>query len=58
MRKESFSKYVKRLSLLTDHQRVLLSRALMAHSAQDVSGQLGKIAERPVACPHCQAGAD
>lgn len=30
MRKERFSKYVKRLALLTEHQRVLLGRALVA----------------------------
>ena len=58
MRKESFLKYVKRLALLTEHQRVLLGRALVAYGAQDLSGQLGAIAERPVACPHCQAAGD
>ena len=48
MRKERFSKYVKRLALLTEHQRVLLGRALVAYGAQDLSGQLGTIAERSV----------
>ena len=58
MRKESFSKYVKRLALLTEHQRELLGRALVAYGTQDLSGQLGTIAERPAACPYCQAAGD
>ena len=58
MRKERFSKYVKRLALLTEHQRVLPGRALVAYGAQDLSEQLGTIAERPVTCPYCQAAGD
>lgn len=58
MRKEAFSKYVKRLGLLTEHQRVVLAQALMVSQAGTVSGSLGKIAERPTVCPHCQAGGD
>lgn len=58
MRKESFSKYVKRLALLTEHPRVVVGQALAAYSSRDLSGQLESIAERPAACPHCQAIAD
>lgn len=58
MRKEAFSKYVKRLGLLTEHQRVVLAQALMVSHTGTVSGSLGKIGERPAACPHCQAGSD
>ena len=58
MRKQAFSNYVKRLALLTEHQRVMLAQALAAQRAGAVSGQLGAMAERPVACPYCQASAD
>jgi len=58
MRKEAFARYVKRLALLTDHQRGELVQALMIGQAGAVSGQLGKVAERPAVCPHCQAGGD
>ena len=58
MRKEAFSKYVKRLGLLTEHQRVVLAQALMVSHTGTVSGSLGNIGERPAACPHCQAGSD
>lgn len=47
MRKEAFSKYVKRLALLTVHQRGMLAQALAASQAGAVSEQLGEIAERP-----------
>lgn len=58
MRKQAFSKYVKRLPLLTEHQRVMLGQALAACSAGEVAGQLGAVAERPAACPYCHAGAN
>jgi len=58
MRKQAFSKYVKRLALLTEHQRVMLAQALAVQSAGKVTGQLGAMAERPAACPYCQASAD
>lgn len=58
MRKEAFLKYVKRLALLTEHQRVVLAQALMVSHTGTVSGLLDKIGERPAACPHCQAGGD
>lgn len=38
MRKKAFSKYVKRLALLTDHPRLMLVQALAAHSAGEVTG--------------------
>mgnify|MGYP001765585055 FL=1 len=47
MRKEAFSKYVKRLGLLTAHQRVLLAQALATLTAGDITSQLGALAERP-----------
>lgn len=47
MRKQAFSKYVKRLALLTEHQRVMLAQALAACSAREVAGQLGATAEQP-----------
>ena len=56
MRKQSFSSYVKRLALLTEHQRVMLMQALTAGQAGTLP--LGKMAERPDAFPHCQARAD
>ena len=56
MRKQSFSSYVKRLALLTEHPRVMLMQALTAGQAGTLP--LGKMAERPGACPHCQASAD
>ena len=58
MRKEAFSKYVKRLGLLTAHQRVLLAQALATLTAGDITSQLGALAERPATCPYCQASAD
>lgn len=58
MRKQVFANYVKRLAMLTEHQRVILARALATHSAATVSGQLGVLAERPTACPYCQASAE
>lgn len=58
MRKQAFSKYVKRLRLLTERQRAVLAQALAAYSGADLSGQLGRVAERPAACPHCQASAE
>lgn len=58
MRKPAFSNYVKRLALLTEHQRVMLAQVLVACCAGEVAGQLGSLAKRPTACPHCQASAD
>lgn len=58
MRRQAFAKYVKRLASLTAHQRVRLGQALAACQVADLVGQLGVIAERPAACPYCQANAD
>ena len=58
MRKAAFSNYVKRLALLTVHQRAVLAQTLAASSVGEVTGQLGEIAERPTTCPYCQAGTD
>ena len=58
MRKEVFSKYLKGLALLTSHQREVLAKALMTVGIGEVAGQLGELAQRPSACPHCQSGAD
>lgn len=57
MRKAAFSKYVQRLALLTEHQRALLAHALASCGEEGVAGQLGAVAERPTACPYCQASA-
>lgn len=57
MRKRAFSNYVKRLALLTEHQRVVLARALAARSSGAVTWPLGALAERPATCPYCQASA-
>ena len=56
MRKQAFSNYVKRLASLTEHQRAVLMQALTASRSGAL--QLGKMAEQPDACPHCQARAD
>lgn len=58
MRKEAFLKYVKRLAVLTSHQRVLLAQALAAWGAEALAGPLGAIAEKPAVCPSCQASAE
>ena len=58
MRKQVFSNYVKRLVLLTEHQRAILGQALAACGAEEVAGQLGAIAKLAAACPYCQASAD
>lgn len=58
MRKQAFSNYVKRLALLTEYQRAMLTQALVACSAGEVAGQLGSLTKRPTGCPHCQASAD
>lgn len=57
MRKAAFSKYVQRLALLTEHQRAVLAQALTRCGTKEVAGQLGIVAERPAACPYCQASA-
>lgn len=62
MRKETFSKYAKRLTLLTGHQRVMLAQALAAVGTGELAEQLGRLprSRQPVriarpartACPH------
>ena len=56
MRKQAFSTYLKRLSLLTDRQREFLGQALEDQRDGDRARQLGRVGERPEVCPHCQAG--
>ena len=58
MRKQAFSNYVKRLALLTEHQRMVLSQALTVGHAGATAESLGTIAQRPNTCPYCQASAD
>jgi len=58
MREQAFSKYLKRLALLTDRQREALHQALQRPGAEGFAVRLGEVAARPVQCPHCQAVAD
>jgi transposase-like protein len=44
--------------LLTEYQRAVLAQVVAVYSGADLSEQLGRIAERPAACPHCQASAE
>lgn len=58
MRKQAFSNYVERLALLTEHQRMMLARALAVGHAGVLAEPLGTIAQRPNVCPYCQASGD